>query len=406
MSARIVKQQVEERIDPRALRAYRLARVQGELRRHGLGAALLFEPQNIRYATDLTNANLLWTAYTPVRYAFVPARGLPIMFEYALDTCPVSASALEFIAEVRPAISFASFYKLDAKQAQIEMWCGEIEDLMRAHCGADRRLAVDALAPPACAALISAGFQIEDGDGMMVRARLIKSPDEIECLRGAVRVADMGALAIREAMRPGVTEFELWAHLHRVNIEQGGEWIETRLLTSGRRANPWYQSASEKRIEDGELIVFDTDMVGPFGYVGDISRAVLCAERASESQRRAYRVAYDNLHHNIELLRPGVSFREIAESCYEPPEPFRAYQEAIGHGAGLQIEFPLINNREKFARTPYPDMVLEPGMVICAEAYAGEVGGEVGVKLEQQLAITDSGFEIMSGLGFEDTLLA
>ena len=104
-------------------------------------------------------------------------------------------------------------------------------------------------------------------------------------------------------------------------------------------------------------------------------------------------------------MRPGVSFREIAERCFEPPEEFRAYQEAVGHGAGVQIEFPLLCRKDEIHRMPYPDMELESGMVICAEAYAGEVEGYEGVKLEQQLVVTSSGHELMSSLPFEDVLL-
>jgi Xaa-Pro aminopeptidase len=405
MCEETIKQSAARTIDFRELRRYRLGRVQERLHQSDVGAAILFEPQNIRYATDLTNANLIWTFYTPVRYAFVPADGLPIMFEYALDTCPVSADDLEFVGDVRPSTSFATFYRLDGKAPFVDAWCAEIESLVGEHCGGNRRLAIDALSPTACAAIVSRGFEVVDGDGLMARARLIKSAEEIKCLRAAVRVADLGARRVREKLRPGITEQQLWAVLHATNTEQGGEWIETRLLTSGTRTNPWYQSASEKVIEPGDLVVFDTDMVGPFGYVGDISRAYLCADRPTGNQKRTYGVAYENLHHNLELLKPGVSFRQIAERSFEPPEAFRAYQEAVGHGAGVQIEFPLLCTREEIHRMPYPDMTLEPGMVICAEAYAGEAGGVEGVKLEQQVVITPSGHEVLSDLPFEDALL-
>jgi hypothetical protein len=59
-------------IDMGRLRAYRLARLQAELRRHDYAAALLLDPINIRYATGSRNMSL-WTAHTPARYCFVPA---------------------------------------------------------------------------------------------------------------------------------------------------------------------------------------------------------------------------------------------------------------------------------------------------------------------------------------------
>ena len=78
--------------------------------------------------------------------------------------------------------------------------------------------------------------------------------------------------AMRQALRPGISEQALWAELHAGNIARGGEWIETRLLASGPRTNPWFQECSSRVIEAGELVGFDTDLIGPYGYCADISR--------------------------------------------------------------------------------------------------------------------------------------
>ena len=57
---------------------------------------------------------------------------------------------------------------------------------------------------------------------------------------------------IHKKLKTGITEEELWSHFHKVNIENGGEWLETRLLTSGHRTNPWLQECSNKIIEKGD----------------------------------------------------------------------------------------------------------------------------------------------------------
>ena len=77
---------------------------------------------------------------------------------------------------------------------------------------------------------------------------------------------------MQAALAPGVTEIELWSHLHAGNIKRGGEWIETRLLTSGARTNPWLQECGSRQIQAGDLVAFDTDLIGPYGYCADISR--------------------------------------------------------------------------------------------------------------------------------------
>ena len=74
------------------------------------------------------------------------------------------------------------------------------------------------------------------------------------------------------SLEPGITENKLWSILHQTNIEMGGEWIETRLLTSGQRTNPWFQECSNRVIQKGDLVSFDTDLIGPNGYCSDTRR--------------------------------------------------------------------------------------------------------------------------------------
>jgi len=97
-----------------------------------------------------------------------------------------------------------------------------------------------------------------------------------------------------------------------VNHRNGGESMETRLLTSGGRANPWYQECGEKLIRAGDLVAFDTDMIGPFGYCCDISRTFHCGSgKPTDEQKRLYYLARAEIELNIALLEPGVSFREL-----------------------------------------------------------------------------------------------
>jgi Xaa-Pro aminopeptidase len=105
-------------------------------------------------------------------------------------------------------------------------------------------------------------------------------------------------------LRPGISEQALWAHLHAGNIARGGEWIETRLLASGPRTNPWFQECSSRPIEAGELVAFDTDLIGPYGYCADISRTWLCgADRASAAQGGLYRLAREHFSRLIKNAR-------------------------------------------------------------------------------------------------------
>ena len=77
----------------------------------------------------------------------------------------------------------------------------------------------------------------------------------------------------------------------------------------------------------------------------------------------------------------------------------------LAHGVGLCDEYPSIYYPEDYPASGY-DGVLEPGNAICVESYCGAVGGREGVKLEQQVLVTESGFEDITSYPFEDKLLA
>ena len=212
--------------------------------------------------------------------------------------------------------------------------------------------------------------------------------------------------AMREALQAGMSENELWAILNYVNAAQGGEWIETRLLTSGARTNPWFQECSAKVIRAGELVAFDTDMIGPFGYCADISRTFFCGPgKPSGEQRRLYGLAVEQIQANTALLKPGLGFRELAETAWKLPESCRPNRySVIVHGVGLCDEYPACVYQEDFARTGYDD-VFEAGMTVCVESYVGDVGGGQGVKLEQQVLVTETGAEVLSTYPFDEDLL-
>src|SRR5436309_919417 len=185
-----------------------------------------------------------------------------------------------------------------------------------------------------------------------------------------------------------------------------GEWIECRLLASGPRTNPWFHECGNRVIAAGELVAFDTDMVGPLGYLADISRSWVCPGRKpSAEQRRLYALAQEQVMVNIERVRPGVGFREFAETCWNVPEEFlpNRYMMMV-HGAGLVDEYPSIADARDFAEWGYDGVFVE-NMVVSVESYIGEVGGGQGVKLEQQVLVTACGAEVLSRTPFADALI-
>jgi Xaa-Pro aminopeptidase len=182
----------------------------------------------------------------------------------------------------------------------------------------------------------------------------------------------------------------------------GGEWLETRLLASGGRTNPWFQESSDRIVRPGDLVAFDTDLIGAFGYCADISRTFHCGPgRPNDAQRRLYGLAREQIAYNLEIVRPGVSMREFGEKAWRIPDQYSAQRySSVAHGVGMCDEWPRVPHAEAFASSGY-DAVLQPGMTICVESYIGEVGGAEGVKLEQQVLVTETGYQLLTTFPFE-----
>ena len=221
----------------------------------------------------------------------------------------------------------------------------------------------------------------------------------------AIAACEAGMDAMRAALEPGITENALWAKLHETNIALGGEWIETRLLSAGPRTNPWFRECSMRPIEKGDLVSFDTDLIGPYGYCADISRAWVCGDRPSDEQRRLYAMAVEQIAHNTALLKAGKSLREISEAAWPIPEAYLSNRyPSLIHGVGLADEYPSIKHWSDFATKGYDD-VLHAGMTLCVESFIGVEGGKEGVKLEQQVLITEQGTELLSHYPLEEDWL-
>ena len=140
------------------------------------------------------------------------------------------------------------------------------------------------------------------------------------CVRHAIEVAEQAMVCMREGAVPGVTENELMAVLHQVNIANDGDWIDGRMLCSGPRTNPWYQEASSRRLEAGDLLAFDTDMIGPYGYCADISRTWVVGDgRPTPDQCDRYRRAHAEILHNAALVEPGAASARSPTKRFDTP---------------------------------------------------------------------------------------
>ena len=386
----------EDEINFEKLRSYRLERVKIELEKNNLEACILFDPVNVRYALDTVNMSV-FNMHNLSRYCFIPVDGPAILYEYF--NCEKLSEHLNLIDEIRPAITWDYFAHGDQASLQLKKWITEIKDLSNKFFKS-KKVAIDVLNGPAVTELNKSGIEVVDAKLILEQARVIKSYDELKCMRAAIEVAEIGVSKMREELNAGMTEDELWSILHKTNIENGGEWIECRILSSGERTNPWMQESSNKIIQQGEIVSFDTDMVGPYGYCADISRTFVCGNEFNDNQKALYSMSLEQINHNSNLIKADMSFKEFIEKSWKLPEEYYGNRYSVMvHGIGLCDEWPSIR---------YPSDggdisgKFQKNMTITVESYIGKVGGKEGVKLEQQYLVGENGLELMSHHPLED----
>ena len=156
-----------------------------------------------------------------------------------------------------------------------------------------------------------------------------------------------------------------------------------------------------RSIEKGDMISFDTDLIGPYGYCSDISRSWVCGASPTNDQLSLYENAREQIEHNISILKAGKTFREVSEQSWYIPEEFLSNRyTSLIHGVGLADEYPNIKHWNDFDKKGY-DGILEAGMTLCVESFIGSEGGREGVKLEVQVLVTETGVERLSSYPFE-----
>jgi Xaa-Pro aminopeptidase len=370
-------------VDVERLRKRRLARLQDAMRRHDVEACLLFNEPNIRYATG-ASAMPVWSNTTFVRCALVPAEGVPILFEHSNSMHLFG----ELEADVRP---MHAWEFTDDVGSHAATFARETMAAMRELGVSDDRLAIDRLGTPGFLALQAAGISILDPATVTMEAREIKTAEEIQMLRiGGELVMEM-LRGFEAAIRPGVTERELLAVLAATLLAGGGEHMATNTVCSGPNTNPWRAEATARALERGDLVYVDTDAVCLGGYFFCVSRTFLCGDSPpTQVQRDAYRASHDWLAAVKDLVRPGVTCRELAERGPRLPDRYLPQRyECMIHGIGLEEESPSVAYPGD--PQPNPDRVLEEDMVLVVEVYAGEAGRRDGVKLGDQIIVSTNG---------------
>ncbi|MGB1504636.1 MAG: M24 family metallopeptidase [Acidimicrobiales bacterium] len=387
--SRLIELLPSPEIDENLLASERLENLRGTMLVDGLDVLVLTNPVSIRYATGYRVQSSMQSRI-PTVYAIVPIVGPIIVHGTHSGNLPL----VDVFRRSHAITSFDAGLELsvaaDRFAADIELALDELGYDSRASVGVERTT------PTGHRAFADIGLNVFDAEPTVELARSRKSDLELVALDFAVAVAEYGMTVMQSVLEPGITENQLFAILHQVNIAHGGDSIDGRMLCSGPRTNPWYQEASHRRIESGDLVAFDTDMVGPYGYCADIGRTWVCDAEPTPEQQDLYRRALHEIEHNMALLHVGASFEELSHSVLRHPDEFVANRSAsVFHGVGMTDEYPKIPHHQDWEWAGY-DGQLEDGVVLAVESFVGSDRGSQGVRLEQLVRVTSGGIEVMS----------
>lgn len=229
--------------------------------------------------------------------------------------------------------------------------------------------------------------ELKPVSGIIEKIRMIKTPEEVEILKAAAKIADDAFEYICTFIQPGMTELEVSNELEFFMRKQGATSSSFDIIVaSGLRSALPHGVASEKVIESGDFVTMDFGALYK-GYISDITRTVAVGE-PSEKLKEIYRIVLEAQELGVEKIAPGMTGYDadaIGRDHIKSKGYGDAFGHSTGHGIGLEVhEGPGLSFKSQ--------VVLEPGMAVTVEPgiYLPGIGG---VRIEDDILITESGNE-------------
>ncbi|NQX96002.1 MAG: aminopeptidase P family N-terminal domain-containing protein, partial [Erythrobacter sp.] len=173
--------------DLKIVREHRWARLTQHIVDRGYAGLLMFDPLNIRYATDSTNMQV-WNTHNPFRAALLCADGYMVIWDY--KNSPFLSKFNPLVREQRAGADLFYFDRGDKIDVAADRFSNEVRELIEEHVGTNKRLAVDKVMLHGMRALEAQGFEIMEGEEVTEKARSIKSPHELRAMRCAIHACE------------------------------------------------------------------------------------------------------------------------------------------------------------------------------------------------------------------------
>lgn len=376
----------EQRIDFDRMRRERLGRALAALRATDVDALFVLRVEDSRYLTG-HRSHLGPVAALGFGTVVLHQNGDHVLYTMDKDTCRASMPWL----------------REDQIQGRANLrdhagtinWAREVMGRFGIKPGS--KVGVDLWSPRVEESLHGAfpGVTFVDGYDVLIQAKIIKTEDELHCIRAAAAMTEVGFQAALETLKPGAKECEVLAAAWGAMTRLGSEWTQcSNIVSSGPYTAPYRRFTSDRIIREGDPVVIDIG--GCFnGYWGDFTRTYICGNlRPTGEQIELHQACYNALFNACATARAGKTNYDV----YMAAQPY--VRDNLGHGAGVSPwEPPYFSASSKDEPVP-----LRKNMVLNLEPYAGKVGVG-GFRLENNVIVTEGEPEIFTTLPFDERLL-
>jgi Xaa-Pro aminopeptidase len=376
----------EERINFDRMRRERLQRAKQALAESEADVLFVLRTEDARYltafrthmhpSTQLGNATIV-----------LPKGGEPFLFSMDHEHCKARMPWLT-PKQIKPRANFREAVGIQLFANMVKEELGDLKG---------KKIGVDLWTPVMTKEFAKAFPQSEivDGAAILSKAKIIKTQDEIECIKAANVITEAGMDAAIRFLRPGVKECEVLAKAWEAMTALGSEWTQcANIVASGPYTAPYRRYTSDRIIRMGDPVIIDIG--GCFnGYWGDFTRTWICGNiKPTPALMDVHQKCYNALFNACEKSRAGNTNADVFAAAY----PY--VLDSLGHGSGTHPWEPPAFSAAS-AKDP---IVLKPGMQYNLEPYAG-VPGVGGVRLENCLVVTDGDPDIFTTYPFDERLV-